>query len=150
MVNESPISLVIADDHAMILLGFEQAISYENDLSLLATASTGEEAIAAYKKLKPDVLLVDYRMPQGEGTTVTEEVLKFDPDATVLIHSAFDEEELAWNAVQVGVSGYLIKESDVTATLDAIRKVAAGETYFPPSIEKKIKAREKRQPLTEK
>jgi len=150
MANKSPISLVIADDHAMILLGFEQAISYENDLSLLATASTGEEAIAAYKKLKPDVLLVDYRMPQGEGTTVTEEVLKFDPDATVLIHSAFDEEELAWNAVQVGVSGYLIKESDVTATLDAIRKVAAGETYFPPSIEKKIKAREKRQPLTER
>jgi len=95
-------------------------------------------------------MLVDYRMPQGEGTEVAEAVLKFDPDATVLIHSAFDEEELAWNAVQVGVRGYLIKESDVTITLDAIRHVAAGETYFPAAIAKKIKAREKRSPLTER
>ena len=146
----SPASLVVADDHVMMRLGIENAVSNRKDLKLLASVSTGHEAIESYQEKQPDVLLLDYRLPDMDGPEVARAVLKEDPDAAILIYSAYEGEEDIWKAAQMGIRGYLPKRLDISVVFDAITKVAAGETFFPEEVSGKIKAREARSDLSKR
>ena len=144
------VTLTVADDHVMVRPGIENAVSNRSDLRLVDSVGTGKEAITSYQEERPDVLLLDYRLPDMNGPEVAQEILKIDPDAAILIHSAYEGEEDIWKATQTGIRGYLPKRLDISLVFDAIRLVAEGETFFPEDVSDKIQAREGRKDLSKR
>lgn len=121
------IRLVLADDHRMILEGLEQLFRREEEFEVVATCTSGEEAVAAVRRFRPDVLVVDLRMPKGDGLWVLHELqgLKL-PTAVVLLTASLDDEEVA-DAVRAGVRGLVLKEAAAISLVECARRVAKGE-----------------------
>ncbi len=142
------IRVLIADDHEMVLRGLADGIGPHPDFELAGEVSTGPDAVAAYKEQKPDVVLLDFRMPGANGDQVTEEIVAFDPEAKIIMLTSYEWEEDIWRAVIAGALGYIPKSCHMDEIYQCIVEVAAGKRYFPPNIMQKIEAREKRETLT--
>jgi two-component system NarL family response regulator len=119
-------------------------------MTVVAEAGTGGKAVAQFREHRPDVVLMDYDLPDQNGVQALSIIRNEFPDARVLMLTILEGEEDIYRAVSAGARGYLTKSSECEQVLAAIRALAAGETYFPPEIIAKIKAREKRKPLTER
>jgi two-component system NarL family response regulator len=139
------IRLLLADDHAIVLAGLTTLLSLEPGLQIVATAESGEEAILQFRSHRPDVALLDLRMPGIDGVEAARRILAEFPDARVLILTTFESEEDIHRALQAGVSGYLLKESKRPDLVAAIRAVLAGERWLPPLIAR-LAAERARQP----
>ncbi|MDZ4402141.1 response regulator transcription factor [Prosthecobacter sp.] len=148
MSASPPIRVLIVDDHFATRLGLAVPINSEAGMTVVAEASTGARAIELYREHRPDVLLMDYRLPDQTGVTTLEALRVEFPHIRALILSVFDGEEDIYRAVQAGARGYLTKAAECEEVLRAIRCIAAGETYFPAEIAAKLHAREQRKPLT--
>ncbi len=133
-MNVPPITLVIADDHPMFRGGLRQAINVHSDLSVVAEASDGEEALNAILRWKPRIAVLDMQMPVKKGLDVLKELSVQESDTDVIILTMHDEEEIFNRAIDLGVMGYVLKESAVTDIIDSIRTVASGRQYISPSI----------------
>lgn len=142
------IRVLIVDDHAMMRLGLAEAINGERDMTLAGEAANGEQAIALYRKLQPDVVTMDFQMPGSDGAETTERLRAEFPGARVVLLSVFEGEEDIWRAVRAGASAYVLKSAEVEDVLEAVRHVFAGDTYFPAPIAAKLAARETRGTLT--
>jgi len=140
--------VLIVDDHAMMRLGLAEAITGEGDMALAGEAVNGEQALALYRKLQPDVVTMDFQMPGKDGAESTIQLRAEFPDARVVVLSVFEGEEDIWRAVKAGASAYVLKSAEVEDVLEAIRHVVAGGTYFPATIAAKLAARENRGTLT--
>ena len=122
-----PITLVLADDHPLILDGIENLFQLEKDFKLVARCVDGEEALRAVRVHRPDVLVLDIRMPVRDGLSVLREMKKEKlPTRAVLLTAALDEDELA-EAVRLGVRGLVLKELAPKLLVQCIRQVHAGE-----------------------
>lgn len=143
-----PIRILIADDHEMILRGLADGFRADNDFTVVGAAITGHKVIELYKIERPDVVLLDYRLPGKDGDQITEELLKVDPEAKVLMFSSFDWEEDIWRSVIAGALGYVTKTSRLAKLHEAVRTVARGERYLPLEILAKLQAREQRAKFT--
>ncbi len=142
------IRVLIVDDHAMMRLGLAEAIAGERDMTLVAEAGNGAQALDAYRQHRPDIVTMDFQMPGEDGAqTITRLRAEF-PDARIVVLSVFEGEEDISRAVQAGASGYVLKSAEVEDILEAIRHVIAGDTYFPPAIAAKLAARSARHTLT--
>lgn len=138
------IRILIVDDNQMMRFGLSGSLAALPDVTVVGEAANGEEALALVAEHRPDIVTMDYRMPGDNGLVVTEKILAQYPEIRVILLSAFDSEEDIWNAVQVGVKGYLTKAAgNVTELLAAVKAVAAGEQYFPEVIARKLKERQK-------
>ncbi len=140
--------ILIVDDHSLLRLGLIEAIESYGEMEVIADVSNGKEALEAYERSRPDVVIMDMRMPEASGAEVTRLLVDKDPEVRILILSVYEGEEDVWRAVEAGASGYLTKGADTPDLLDAIISVARGENYFPARIAQKIKRRRERHHLT--
>jgi len=128
------IKLLIADDHLIIRQGLRLILETENDFELVGEASDGNEAISLCKKLKPDVVLMDLRMPNMDGLTAIEKLRVEQPNIAVVILTTFNEDELMLRGLQARAHGYLLKDTDRNTLFNTIRAAARGETLLKPEI----------------
>lgn len=128
------IKILIADDHLLIRQGLRLVLDTEPDLELVGEASDGSEALRLCKKLKPDVVLMDLRMPTMDGLTAIESLRVEQPEIAVVILTTFNEDDLMLRGLQAGARGYLLKDTDRSTLFDTIRAAARGETLLKPEI----------------
>lgn len=141
------IRVLIVDDHFMARLGLSVPIKREPDMSVVAEARNGALAVSLFREHQPDVVIMDFRLPDTSGPDVALAIRGDFPAARILMLSAFDGEEDIWRAVNAGVRGYLTKDAEREEVLAAIRQVHGGETVFPAHVAAKISARQGREPL---
>ena len=142
------IRLLIADDHMLILEGLAATIGRQDDMTVVAKASNGREAVKLWKTHRPDVSLLDSRMPTSNGVGVIKELRDLDVSARVIVHTTYDTDEEIYQAVRAGAKGYLLKDATLEELLDSIRKVHAGETCIPPALGAKLVSRMSGETLT--
>lgn len=142
------IKVLLVDDHVLVRLGLLEAIETHQDMKVVGDVSSGDEMLASFQTLVPDVVVMDYRMPDKDGVQSTRELLALYPDTKVIILSVYEGEEDVWRAVKAGIKGYLSKGVDTSDLIEAISTVASGSTYFPSRIAQKIKKRQERGNLT--
>ncbi len=138
------IKILIADDHLIIRQGLRLILETEDDFELIGEASDGAEALSLCKKLTPDVVLMDLRMPNMDGLTAIERLRSEQPGVAVVILTTFNEDELMFRGLQAGARGYLLKDTDRSTLFDTIRAAARGETLLKPEIMSRILALTKR------
>ena len=127
------VRLMVVDDHPM----WRDAVArdlQEAGFEVVATASTGDEALARFPAARPELVVLDLQIPGPSGVQVTAEVLAQDPSARVLILSASGEQADVLDAVKAGATGYLVKSASKAELVDAVRRVAAGDTVFTPGL----------------
>jgi DNA-binding NarL/FixJ family response regulator len=128
------IRLVLADDHRIILEGLEQLFGREKDFEVLATATNGEDALAAVRANKPDVLVLDIQMPRGDGLSVLKQIrTEKIPTRVVLLTATLDEDGVL-DAMHSGVSGLVLKEAAAVKLVETVRRVHRGERALEPSL----------------
>lgn len=135
------IRLLIADDHALILEGLAATIARQEDMTVVATASDGREAADLWKQHRPDISLLDLRMPKLNGVGVINEVRAADSSARIIVHTTYDTDEEIYQAVRAGAKGYLLKDAPLEELLGCIRKVHTGETCIPAALGAKLASR---------
>lgn len=133
------IKLLICDDHAVVRSGLAMLLNGRNGIEVVGEASEGDEAIAMAEQLQPNVVLMDLSMPHGkDGMTATTELKKLMPETSVLILTMHDDDEYLFRAIQVGASGYILKNAPHDELLSAIQSVAAGNAYLYPTATKRL------------
>jgi two-component system NarL family response regulator len=142
------IRVLIADDHIMVLEGLAAIISRQPDMVVVAEASNGRQVVELWQKHRPDVALIDLRMPVLDGVAAIEEIRRHDGSARLIILTTFDTDSDLLNAVKAGAKGYLLKDARREELLDCIRRVKRGETCLPASLVQKLAASLSREPLT--
>lgn len=142
------IRVLIVDDHAMMRLGLGEAIEGERDMTLVGEAGTSAQALERYRQHRPDVITMDFQLPDADGAETTAALREEFPEARVVMLSVFEGEEDIWRAVQAGASGYVPKSAEVEEVIEAIRAVHTGDVWFPAAISAKLDARRTRAPLT--
>jgi DNA-binding NarL/FixJ family response regulator len=131
------IGVLIADDQALVRAGFRMVLEAEADIAVVGEAANGEQAIHGAHRLKPDVVLMDIRMPELDGIAATRQIAAAQ-DARVLILTTFDLDEYVYDALGAGASGFLLKDSPPEQLVTAIRVVAGGEALLAPSITSRL------------
>ncbi|HXB48577.1 MAG TPA: response regulator transcription factor [Streptosporangiaceae bacterium] len=136
----SPVRVLIADDEALIRAGFKALLSSAPDLDVIGEASDGVQAVHQAKALRPDVVLMDIRMPVMDGLEATKVILDGDPvmPPRILIVTTFDQDEHVFEALRGGASGFVLKDTPPEQLLDAIRVVAAGDALLSPAITRRL------------
>ena len=131
---DSTITILTADDHPLIRDGLAAVLRAESGLQVVAEAANGEEAIEAYARLRPDVVLMDLRMPVMDGLTATRAILADDPNARIIVLTTYDGDEDIHRALAAGARGYLLKDMMRTDLLGVIRAVHRGQRGIPAPI----------------
>ncbi len=127
-------SVLVVDDQALVRAGFEVLIDSAPDLTVVGTAANGAEAVALSASARPDVILMDIRMPVMDGLEATSRILAADGRPKVLMLTTFDLDEYVFGALRAGASGFLLKDTPPADLLAGIRVVAGGEALLSPSI----------------
>jgi two-component system, NarL family, response regulator len=137
--HESPITVVIADDHPVILEGLVKILNSQKDIRVVASATDGEEVSKLYYQFLPDVLILDLRLPKKDGLQVLNELAACgNSKPRVIIMTTLDCEEAIFKTVRAGARGYLVKVADPQEIREAVRRVAKGETFFPSEVGLKL------------
>jgi DNA-binding NarL/FixJ family response regulator len=134
MENPEKIRVLCVDDHPLVRKGIASLLSTESDVVLVAEASTGREAIELFRRFEPDVALMDLRLPDLDGITVTRMIRQEFPEARILALTSYDGDQDIYSAIEAGVRGYLLKEVVHSEVLRAIRAVHAGKRVLPPDV----------------
>lgn len=134
------IRVLIADDHVTVREGLAAIIGRQEDMMVLVEATDGLDAYDKWEKLRPDVALVDLRMPFLDGVDTLERIRRLDAGARVIILTTFDNDHEISRAIKAGAKGYLLKDAQREELLDCIRRVNTGETCIPASLVTKLAA----------
>ncbi|MFF3910266.1 response regulator [Streptomyces sp. NPDC001848] len=132
------ITLVVVDDQATIREALAVMLDLAEDVTVVATAANGAEAVAAAEGHHPDVLLMDLNMPVMDGVEATQRILRDRPDSNILVLTTFDDDESILAALQAGANGYLTKEADRNTILNAVRTAAQGQTVLAPEVQRRL------------
>ena len=137
-LSSKKIRILLVDDHAVIRIGLETVISGEPDMEVVAEAENGIEAVLAYRKHTPDIVIMDLRMPQQGGIETIRILREEYKDARILVFSNFASGEEIYAALKGGASGFVVKDMPVNELLKAVRTIYHGEHYIPPEISARI------------
>jgi two-component system NarL family response regulator len=132
------IRVVIADDHVTVLEGLAAIIGRQTDMKVVAEASNGREAVELWQKHRPDVALIDLRMPTLDGVAAIDEIRRQQASARIIVLTTFDSDNEILRAIKAGAKGYLLKDARREELLDCIRKVNAGEMCVPAALAAKL------------
>ena len=139
------IKVMVADDQDLVRAGFTMMLNSQPDISVVAEAGTGRQAVDAARRLRPDVALMDIRMPEMDGLEATRVIKRENEQVRVLILTTFDPDEYVYEALRAGASGFVLKDMPPTALIDGVRAVARGEALLSPTITKRLIERFARQ-----
>lgn len=145
---QEPIRILLADDHPSLRAGLATILNAEPGFSVVAEAGSGSETIRKAASSSPDVLVVDIRMPDGDGIQTIKELMKINPKVKTLILTTYDNEEDVFNGLEAGARGYILKDTTREEIIEAVRKVHAGERFLPPTIAARLADRIIRPSLT--
>lgn len=134
----APIRLLIADDHRLVRQGLRQICETKGGFEVVGEAENGRVAITLAGHLKPDVILMDIRMPELDGVQATSFITEADPAAKVVALTMQREDQFIFDAIRAGARGYLLKDIDANTLLDAIRRVHHGEALLDPGVATKV------------
>jgi len=133
------VKLLLCDDHAVVRSGLRMLLDGRHGIEVVGEASEGAEAIRLALETKPDVVLMDVSMPHGmDGLTATAELKQRLPETNILILTMHDDDEYLFRAIQIGASGYILKNAPHEELVSAIRSVAAGDAYLSPTATKRL------------
>ena len=138
MDTAKKIRVLLADDQSILADGIRSVLSSCSEIEVVGIAADGFEALEMLEKYKPDVILMDIRMPNMNGVIATQEVKRRHPEVKVLILTTFDDSDYILNAINNGASGYLLKDTSSAALIDPIRNAYAGDTILPAKIARRI------------
>ncbi len=130
--------VLVVDDHVLVRTGVANIISHEPDLEVVAEAANGAEAVAAFERHRPDVTLLDLRMPVMEGVEAVRQIRLRDPQAKVIVLTTYDTDEDITRALKAGAKAYVLKDISASALVDCIHDVLAGKTYLAPTAAAKL------------
>ena len=134
------VRVVLADDQTLVRAGFRSILSDEDDIEVVGEASDGEQAVALARELRPDVVLMDIRMPGTDGLEATRRILT-DPrltDVRVVILTTFDVDDYVYGALRAGASGFLLKDTEPMELLHGVRVVARGDALIAPAVTRRL------------
>jgi DNA-binding NarL/FixJ family response regulator len=135
------IGILIADDHSVLRQGLVSLIGFESDMMVVGEAGNGREAVDLWKRHRPDVTLLDLRMPELDGVGVIKQIRADDENTRIIVLTTFDGDEDIFRAIQAGAKGYLLKDVPRQALIDCIRRVHAGGTCVPVNLASKLAER---------
>jgi DNA-binding NarL/FixJ family response regulator len=130
--------VLIADDHVTVLEGLTAIIGRQPDMAVVADAADGQQAVDLWMRHRPDVTLLDLRMPSLDGVGATEKIRQQDASARIIVLTTYDTDNEILRAIKAGAKAYLLKDTRLEELLDCIRKVNRGETCIPPSLVEKL------------
>ena len=134
MGDEPTVRVLLVEDHAMVARGLEAALLETGDFEVVAIAGTAGEGVLRYRQLGPDVVVMDYRLPDGEGTEATRQIRDINGEAAVLLLTGTDDPTVVASALDSGCSGFVSKDRDLDDLTSAIRAVARGAAVFPADL----------------
>ena len=137
----NPIRVLIADDHVVVLEGLAAMIGRQPDMRVVAEAGNGRDAVELWQKYRPDVTLLDLRMPELDGVGAIEEIRQWDASVRIIVLTTYDTDEQIYRALKAGAKAYLLKDTRREELLECIRRVHAGETCIPPNLAAKLAGR---------
>jgi two-component system, NarL family, response regulator DevR len=136
--DSSKIRLLMVDDHKVVRLGLLTLLAHYPDIEVTGEAGTVAEAVARAVELKPDLVLMDVRLPDGNGFEACREIRKLLPEVRVLFLTSFADEQIVIDSIDAGADGYLLKEIDEPTLVRAIRDVANGQSILDPAITRRV------------
>ncbi|MEH2379466.1 MAG: response regulator transcription factor [Nostoc sp.] len=143
MSQSTVIRVLIVDDHSIVRQGLAAMIENEPDMTVVGQAGNGQEAIAQYRQLQPDVTLIDLRMPQISGVDAIVAICAEFAHARIIVLTTYDGDEDIYRALRAGAKGYLLKDAEPDALLNAIHIVHIGQQYIPSEVAAKLVQRMK-------
>jgi DNA-binding NarL/FixJ family response regulator len=141
--------VLIADDDNLMRAGLVELLSGESEIEVVGEASTGREAVERARRLGPDVVLMDVRMPDLDGIEATGELARAAPDTKVLILTTFEQDDYVFGALRAGASGFLLKRTRPEELIAAVHTIARGDSLLSPSVTRLVIDRMAQQPLPE-
>ncbi|MGH3005834.1 MAG: response regulator [Gaiellaceae bacterium] len=141
--------VLIADDDDLMRAGLIELLSGEPEIEIVGEASTGREAVERARRLAPDVVLMDVRMPDLDGIGATRELTRAAPRARVLILTTFEQDDYVFGALRAGASGFLLKRTRPEELIAAVHTIGAGDSLLSPSITRRVVDRMAQQPMPE-
>jgi two-component system NarL family response regulator len=149
-VMKDHIRVVLADDHPVVRDGLVAMVNQQADMEVVGEAGDGEEAIALYEQHRPDVMVLDLRMPKRDGVAVVQRVLEINPKACILIMTTYDGDEDIFQCLSQGAKGYLLKDAPRQEILSAIRAVSEDRPYTSSTVAAKALQRMAKPSLTQR
>jgi len=135
----SPIRVLIADDHGLFRFGLKAALRSAGSFEIVGEADTGERVVSMASEVKPEIVLMDIKMPGFNGIEATRRILEADPNVGVVVVTMFEDDDSVFAAMRAGARGYVLKESNAEEMIRVIRAVAEGEAHFGPEIARKLR-----------
>lgn len=148
MSKDKPIRILIADDHFVVRMGLAALINTQPDMTVVAEATDGQQAVKLFRQHRPDIALLDLRMPEMNGIEAIVAIRSEFPDARLIVLSSYDGDEDIYRALQAGARGYLLKNMLREGVLETIRTVHAGLRRIPEEVAARLAERMSRDPLT--
>jgi DNA-binding NarL/FixJ family response regulator len=130
--------ILLADDQELMRMGFRMVIDSQPDLEVIGEASNGREAVESARRLEPDVILMDVRMPESDGVQATRTIVESGAASRIIILTTFDLDEYVYAALRAGASGFLLKDAQPAELLAAIRAVASGDAVVSPRVTRRL------------
>lgn len=134
----NPITILCVDDHPLVRKGIAAILANEPDIKLVAEAGSGQEAVEAFRIHRPEVTLMDLRLPGMDGIEATKQIRQIEPEAKILALTSYDGDQEIYRALEAGVRGYLLKEMVHTEIVRAIRVVHSGKRLMPPEVAERL------------
>jgi two-component system NarL family response regulator len=135
------IRILIVDDHSVVREGLVSLVKRKSDMVVVGEGSNGREAVDLWKEHRPDVTLLDLRMPVLDGVGAIKEIRELDENAHIVVLTTYDGDEDIYRAIKTGAKAYLLKDTARDALVETVRRVHAGETYLPPQLAAKLAER---------
>lgn len=135
---DKKIKLLLVDDSEMVRIGLKSLLTIYPEIEIAGEAASGDEAVSLAVTEKPDVILMDVRMPRKSGIEACKEILKIQPSTYVIMLTSYDDEEAIYESVKVGASGYILKEICAQDLIRAIKTVVEGNSLLDPTITTKL------------
>src|ERR1043165_1625703 len=138
------ITVLLAEDHQIVREGFRSLLKHERDIEVVGEAETGHQAVQLTRKLRPEVVVMDIAMPSLNGLEATRQIRKNFPDTRVLILTAHNDDAYVEQLTEMGAAGFLLKQTSSHVLAEAIREVQKGNTFFSPSVTRRLQRRDQK------
>lgn len=150
MNTDSDIRILVAEDHNVVREGIVSILNRQKDMTVIAEAKNGQEAVELYQAHQPDLTLMDLRMPKMEGLEAIVQIRQQDAKANIIILTTYDTDEDIYQGLQAGARGYLLKDATTAELAKAVRQVAAGKRFLPSNVAVKLVERMESDELTQR